>query len=105
MVEGLVKDFLIEQKIDANLGLAVWTAIDCAPDCEQEGEKSDLSHCVLAENHSLAHVDPEVRIDEARLREMCLLVADNDWECFFQEVAKSVASEMVVSRDAACTCL
>ena len=67
MVEGLVKDFLIEQKIDADLGLTVWTAVDCTPDCEQEGEQSDLSHCILAEDHSLANVYPEVRVDETRL--------------------------------------
>lgn len=91
MIEGLFEDFLIEQKIDANLGLAVWTAIDSAPDREQEGEQPNLSHCVLTEDHSLAHVYPEVRIDEAHLREMHLLITDDNWERLFQEIAKSVA--------------
>jgi hypothetical protein len=78
VIEGLFEDFLIEQKINADLGLTIWTAIDSTPDCEQEGEQPNLSHCVLAEDHFFAHVYPEVCIDEARLREMRLLVANDD---------------------------
>ena len=97
MVEGLLKNILIEQELHAEFCFAFRTTVDCAPDGEKKGEESDFGHGVLAENHSLTNIHPEVCVDERVCRGVHLLVSNDNRECFFQKVAKGVTSKMTIN--------
>ena len=76
MIEELVECFLGQKPLQAHNLLSILIITEHVPGTVEKRKQADLSHAILALEHLLAYVEPEMPIDKIGFERMSVMEAN-----------------------------